>query len=82
MKSGRFAYRLVLARVLDGVHTLTLYARSCKFLNSWSKSPEQVSPACLLKAGLDAFFLSLFFFFITITCIEKTEIKDLPGRIG
>lgn len=53
------------------------------FLNSWNKSPEQVSPArLLLKAGLDAFFLSFSpfsFFFATIT--RNDEIKDFPGRI-
>lgn len=53
------------------------------FLNSWNKSPEQVSPTrLLLKAGLDAFFLSFspfFFFFATIT--RNDEIKDFPGRI-
>lgn len=54
------------------------------FLNSWNKSPEQVSPArLLLKAGLDAFFLSFspfsFFFFATIT--RNDEIKDFPERI-
>lgn len=54
------------------------------FLNSWNKSPEQVSPArLLLKAGLDAFFLSFSpfsFFFASITCTRNDEIKDFPGQ--